>query len=276
LPPDPRRGAGVRHTLFSALLLPLLAWLVLCARMAFQQRELIYFGGATRVAASATNFSLPREAGVVLRGWRVNPEAADAVLYFGGNAEEVGGMRRSLQDWLPRRTSYLLAYRGYGASDGEPAQDLLFADAVALYDAVAARHPGGRIAVIGRSLGSGVAAYLAAQRPVEKLVLVTPFDSLVAVAGAHFPWLPTTLLVSERFESTHWLQHYRGPLLVIRAGRDRIVPAANTDRLIAALPQVPQVLLLPDADHNAVLETPSEAHMLSRFLAAEGTESTAP
>jgi len=253
-----------------ALLLPLLVWVGICVLMYLQQRELVYFGGFTRVDAAATNFALPRDDDITLRGWVVNSGASDVLLYFGGNAEDISHMDGSLRSWLPQRTSYLLAYRGYGASDGAPAQDLLFADALALYDAVAARHPGARIAAIGRSLGSGVAAYLAAHRPVEKLVLVTPFDSMVAVAGVHYPWLPTSLLVTERYESTRWLRDYRGPVLVIRAGRDAVVPPANTDRLIAALPQAPQVLALPTAGHNDVLVTPAEIAVLMRFLAPGG------
>jgi len=252
------------------LLLPVLVWVGICALMFVQQRSLVYFGGFTRVDAAATTFSLQREAGVVLRGWVVNPGAADVVLYFGGNAESIDSMGGPLGTLLPQRTSYLLAYRGYGASDGAPAQDLLFADAVALYDDVLARHPGARIAVIGRSLGSGVAAHLAAQRPVEKLVLVTPFDSLVAVAGEHYPWLPTSLLVTERYESAHWLRDYRLPVLVIRAGRDQIVPPASTDRLIAALPRPPQVLTLPSAGHNDVMGSQAEAEALMRFLGRDG------
>lgn len=258
--------ARLTRLMATAILLPLLVWVAICVLMFLQQRQLVYYGDATRIAAAQTDFALSRDDGATLRGWVVNPGSTDALLYFGGNAEEVGQMRGSLQQWLPERSSYLLAYRGYGASDGSPSQDALFADAAALYDEVAARHPGARIAVIGRSLGSGVAAFLAAQRPVEKLVLLTPFDSMVAVAGAHYPWLPTSMLMTERYESERWLRDYHGSVLVIRAGRDVIVPPANTDRLIAALPRQPQVLVLPNAGHNSVLVTPVEVETLIRFL----------
>ncbi len=263
----PAPSAPWPQRLLRVVLLPFVAWVGLCGWMYVQQREMVYFGGYTRVDADSTNYALRRDDGVVLRGWVVNPGAPDVLLYFGGNAEHVGELGELLAGWLPQRTAYLVAYRGYGASDGAPAQDLLFADAQALYDDVAARHPGARIAVMGRSLGSGIAAYLTAQRPVEKLVLVTPFDSLVAVAGAHYPWLPTSLLVTERYESAAWLRDYRGEVLVIRAGRDVIVPPASTDRLIAALPRPPQVIALANAGHNNVLTTAAEADAIIRFLA---------
>ena len=93
------------------------------------------------------------------------------------------------------------------------------------------------IAVIGRSLGSGVASHVAAQRPVARLVLVTPFDSLADVGQAHYRWLPVRWLVKDRYESARYLAKYHGPVLVIRAGRDQVIPAASTHRLIASLPR---------------------------------------
>jgi pimeloyl-ACP methyl ester carboxylesterase len=255
----------VRRTMLMLLVLPALLWAGFCALIYFQQKQLVYYPGPTRVPAHTTDFELARD-GLVLRGWLANAGRDDVLIYFGGNAEAVQHMREPLATWLPDHTSVLLAYRGYGASDGSPQESLLFSDALALYDDLRRRQPDARISVMGRSLGSGVAAYLASQRPVERLVLVTPFDSMVAVAGTHYPWLPTRLLVTERFESARWLAGFRQPVLIIRAGRDQVVPPANTDRLIAALPVPPQVLDLPAADHNSVMASPAEAEALRAFL----------
>ena len=137
-----------------------------------------------------------------------------------------------------------MPYRGYGGSDGEPDRDAMLADALALYDEVAKRHPGQPVAVVGRSLGSGVAAWVASRRPVAKLVLVTPFDSLGKVAKVHYPWLPVDLLLRERYDSADWLRGRREPTLVLRASDDRAVPAANTDALLAALPPTTQVVAI--------------------------------
>ena len=122
--------------------------------------------------------------------------------------------------------------------------------------------------MIGRSLGSGVASYVASQRPVAKLVLVTPFDSLASVAQAHYPWLPMHWLLTDRYASTDYLPKYAGPLLVVRAGRDSVVPPANTDQLLAALPQPPRVLALPEADHASVSQDPAYGRALSDFVSA--------
>lgn len=241
-------------------------YLLLCGAMYLRQRDLMYFPQVTRVDAGATDFQLERP-GVVLRGWRVNPQQRDALLYFGGNAESIEAMREPLARWAPGRTAYLVSYRGYGASDGEPSEAALAADAVHLYDHVQARHPGGTVAVIGRSLGSGVAAHVASQRPVAALVLVTPFDSLAAVAAGHYPWLPVNRLLHDRYDSAQHLRAYRGPVLVVQAEHDAVVPAARTARLVAGLPQRPQVRLLAGVGHNFDADQPGYGAAVAQFLA---------
>lgn len=230
-----------------------------------RQRDLVYFPQATRVPADQTDFAVHHD-GVTLRGWMVHPGQPGAVLYFGGNAESIEGMRGRLAQWVPARSSYLVAYRGFGASDGVPGESALFADAVAVFDHVQARHPGAPVAVIGRSLGSGVAAYLASQRPVDRLVLVTPFDSLANVAQAHYRWFPLRRLLKDHYESTRYLARYHGRVLVIRAGRDEVIPAASTDRLVSSLARPPRVVDLPAASHNTVDDDPAYGAALSAFL----------
>lgn len=230
-----------------------------------QQRRLLYYPQLTRADPAGTDFALDRGA-AVLRGWIANPGSPDPVLYFGGNAERVEDNREAFAAWLPERSVYLPAHRGYGASDGAPGEAALYADALALYDFVRARHPGQRIAVVGRSLGSGVAAYLAARRPVERLALVTPFDSLGAVAAGHYPWLPVRLLLRERYETAAHLRGYRGPLLVLRAGRDEVVPPARTDALLAGLGGDVEVVAIDAAGHNDLHAHPGYGQALARFL----------
>ena len=246
-------------------LLVLLPYAALCALMYAKQRELVYHPQGTRLPASQTDFSLMRE-GVVLRGWRRNPDRRDALVYFGGNAESARASAERFAAWFPDRSVYVLAYRGYGASEGEPGEAALAADAIALYDLVASHHRGGDIALVGRSLGSGVAAHVAGARPVSRLVLVTPFDSLVGVAGLHYPWLPTGLLMKDRFDSARHLARYRGPVLVVSAGRDRVVPPESTARLVAALPVPPRIVHVDGADHDSALASDPERVALRHFL----------
>jgi hypothetical protein len=252
----------VRGGIRFAILL-LLLYTAAFSLLYIEQRQLLYFPAATRVAVGDTHFALRNE-GVVLRGWIENPGQQRALLYFGGNGESLGSERAEFAAMFPHRTVYLLAYRGYGASDGEPAEQSLFSDALTLFDRVRARHVA--VAVVGRSLGSGVASYLASKRPVERLALVTPFDSIVNVAYAHYPYFPVPWLLKDRYESTRYIPRYHGPILVLCAGRDDVVPPADTDRLLAEISASHAVLAFPSAGHNSISDDPGYAPTLSEFM----------
>jgi pimeloyl-ACP methyl ester carboxylesterase len=242
-----------------------LVYIGICWFLYANQRSMIYYGGFTRIDPSATDFALARP-DATLRGWVVNPGKPDPILYFGGNGESIQLNREDFARWFPGRSVYLLAYRGYGASDGEPSEAAIVQDALVLFDHVQQRHPQQRIAVIGRSLGSGVASQVAAQRPVERLALITPFDSLVGAAQTHYPVIPVDWLMHERYESDKALREFRKPVLVLHGGRDDIVPEASTLRLIAALPAKPQVLRFAEAGHNDISDNPNFGDALSEFL----------
>ncbi|WP_295909858.1 alpha/beta fold hydrolase [uncultured Xanthomonas sp.] len=255
----------LRYTAIAAAILAA-AYVLVCALLYLGQRDLLYFPQGTRVAPAQTDFALRRGADVELRGWQVNPGRDKVLLYFGGNAEDLRFARAQLQTALPDHSLYLLAYRGYGASDGKPSETALVGDAVALYDHVRAAQPQAQIAVLGRSLGSGVASQLAARRAVAQLVLVTPFDSLVSAAQAHYPWAPVRWLLRDRYDSARALRAYGGQLLILRAGRDQVVPPASTDALLKALPHRPTVVAFAQADHNDISDDPGYVRALQAFL----------
>lgn len=255
----------MRVFLIIVAILALLGYVGACAFLYAKQRELMYYGWATAVDAASTDYAL-RRPDAVLRGWVVQPEAGAPVLYFGGNAEHVEQNREDFARWFPGRSLYFLAYRGYGASDGAPSQDALVADAVAFFDDVQARHPGQPIDVVARSLGTGIASQLAARRPLARLVLVTPFDSMRATAQAHYPAFPIRWLLKDSYDSATALHGFRGPLLIVHGGRDDVVPEANTQALIASLPARPTVVRIPTADHNDIAVHPEFGPALAAFL----------
>jgi pimeloyl-ACP methyl ester carboxylesterase len=227
------------------------------------QRQQIYHPEASWRVQQPPDFELVNE-GVRLRGWVMNPGRAKALVYFGGNGERLEDARDELARWFPDRTIYLLPYRSYGASEGEPSEQALVSDALALFDHVAPEHAS--VAVIGRSLGSGVAVQLAARRPVERLVLVTPFDSLVRVAAGYFAWLPVSALMRDRYESWRYVNDIHCPVLVIRAEADEIIPAERTLTLLKAFKQPPSVQVVADAGHNTVQDHADYRVSLERFL----------
>jgi len=256
----------VRRTLVGVLGSLLLAYAGLLAVLYLMQRSLLYFPQFTHDPPVAADFRLDVD-GAVLRGWVVNPGQPLALLYFGGNGEDVSLNRYDVGHWAPGHTVYLVAYRGFGHSSGEPTEVALAADAIALFDHVAAKHSG--IDALGRSVGSAVAVHLAAARPVRRLALITPFDSVLRVGQDHYPWLPLSWLLEDRFESWRRAPMLTLPILVVSAGRDNIIAPERTEALVAALPRPPERLHLPAAGHNDVQVFPEYTETLRRFFAAE-------
>jgi dienelactone hydrolase len=208
---------------------------------------------------AASEVTIPSADGAKLHGWLVMPQGTEPVplvLYFGGNAEEVSFMLESVGDPVrgstPGAAWLLMNYRGYGASEGSPSQSSLVADALAHYD-FAARRAGvdpQRIFVFGRSLGSGVAVQLAAQRPVHGVILVAPYDSLAAVAKRYYWYLPVDWMLKHRFDSIALAPQMKQPLLCLIAEHDEVIPAEHSERLFAAWAGPKRKVLLGAAGHN--------------------------
>jgi len=225
-------------------------YLVLCAALFFFQRSLIYFPQPNAVSGSDSQLvlSMPDAQVSVITRERVGPRA---LIYFGGNAEDVSRNLPEFAEAFPEYAVYLLNYRGFGGSGGSPSEAAIAEDALALFDQVYASHP--QIAVVGRSLGSGVAVRLASQRPVQQLILVTPYNSLEEIAARQYPWVPVKWLLKDRFESGKYAAHIRVPTLLLAASDDEVIPRASTQRLLENFPQGVAVLrVVPDSGHNSI------------------------
>lgn len=241
------------------------------------QERLIFFpqplAGTGHLPPRTQGWTLRAEDGTRLAGFVVPPpEAAPrapAVLVFGGNAEEVSWWLADAR-WPAGWLRAGLNYRGYGASEGAPSEAALVADALAAFDALAARADvdPSRIVVVGRSLGTGVAAKLAATRPAAAAVLVSPYDSLVAVGRQHYPWLPVASLLRHRFDAEASARVAKVPLLAIVAADDAIIPPERSKALVEAWSGTKTLVILPGRGHNDLGRDAGLWAALARFLGA--------
>jgi pimeloyl-ACP methyl ester carboxylesterase len=196
--------------------------------------------------------------GTRVHAWHVKSGPV-LVLYFGGNAEEVSWMLEEAQAGAPGVSWLLMDYRGYGQSAGSPSEAALVADALALYDHALAL-PGTdpkRLYAFGRSLGSGVAVALAAERPLAGLILATPFDSLAAVAKRYYWYLPVDWMLKHRFDSIARAPQQRAPLLCLVAEFDEVIPPVHAERLFEAWGGPKRKVVLAASAHNG-----TDAHPL--------------
>jgi len=232
----------------------LLLYVGVCAALFVFQRALIYFPQPSTVGGSAAMFTMPVPGAELLVS--VRPHAGPkALIYFGGNAEDVSFNLPSFSSAFPEHALYLLHYRGYGGSTGKPSEESLHADAQALFDKVHRDHA--EIAVVGRSLGSGVAVRLASRRPAARLVLVTPYDSIQEIAVHRFPYFPIRWLLTDKFESWRDAPKIQISTLLVGAEYDEVIPRASTERLLAAFkPGTATLVFIPEASHNTISNTP--------------------
>jgi len=248
-------GAGIVAT----------GYVALAAYVYVAQRSFLYFP-VPAANASARSVTVTSH-GESLRVWTAG-EGSHAVVYFGGNAEDVSVNVGPLAQAVPGSTVYLESYRGYGGSSGSPTEEALRADAQAVYDSVHESRP--RISAIGRSLGSGVAAYLATVRPIDRLVLVTPYDSILNMAKSRFSYLPVGLLLKDRFDTAALVAAIKVRTLILLAEHDATIPRERSMALIERFPpgQV-QVEVIAGATHNSIESFPRYNALVGKFLQEE-------
>jgi uncharacterized protein len=220
------------------------------------QRSLIYFPtrqlGPRPPGAEKATFTTSD--GLELGGWFFPAEGTKgrAVLVCNGNAGNRSHRVLLAEALRDRGWAVLLYdYRGYGGNPGRPSEQGLAKDARAALSWLAGRDDvdADRIAYFGESLGAGVAAGLAAERPPVALVLRSPFTSLVDLGRVHYPFLPVRLLLRDRFPVVDHVRSYDGPVLVIWGGSDTIVPPAQSSAVAEAASRSRHVVI-PGADHN--------------------------
>jgi alpha/beta superfamily hydrolase len=199
------------------------------------------------------------------------PGPHPAVVYFGGRSEEVSWVVRDAGKLFPGMAVLAVNYRGYGDSHGEPAEIYMVEDGCMLFDWLASRvHVDARrIAVVGRSLGSGVAVQVAKQRPVHSVVLITPYDSILALAKRKFRVMPIEYMLRHRFESIKFAPALKAPTYVLRAASDDVVPHSNTDQLVAKLAQLCADDTIPDSDHFNIPYLEATQSRIAAFLGAQ-------
>ena len=222
------------------------------------QRALQYFPERARTPPAAAG--LPEAEEVVLDSsggervivWHIPPRGEKpVVLYFHGNGGSLRGRVDRFRALAADGTGLIaLCYRGYGGSSGRPTEKGLIDDALAAYAFAAARYPASRLALWGESLGTGVAVALAAQKPVGRIVLESPFTSIADIAAQIYWFFPVRLLIKDSFRSDLLIGTVTAPFLILHGDKDSIVPIALGDQLYKLITAPKRFVRFPGAGHN--------------------------
>ncbi|HEY7403251.1 MAG TPA: alpha/beta hydrolase [Candidatus Angelobacter sp.] len=193
-----------------------------------------------------------------------NPSARFTLLVSHGNAEDLGDDRYWLQDLRKAGFSVLAYdYEGYGTSEGKPSEQAAYADEAAAYDYLTEklRIPADRIVILGRSVGSGPATYIAARRPAAALILQSPFVSAFRVL-TRIPLLPF-----DKFPNGKNIRQVHCPVLIMHSQGDTIIPYWHGQKLFALANEPKQFFAAKNTDHNEMEMAQGYWEALQKFQA---------
>ena len=245
-------------------MLPLLgfaavAYAALVGGLYLFQRQLLYFPDRAHPELfglqqlGVREVTLSTEDGLSLLSWYVPARPGRPVIaYFHGNGGHIGYRAERLLRLAREGFGVLMAeYRGYGGNPGTPSEAGFYADgraALAFLDREGLAAD--RLVLYGESLGSGVAVALAVEHQIAALVLEAPFTSVAEVAQSHFPYVPASRMVVDRFDSLSRIGKVRAPILVLHGERDRVVPVRYGRALFDAAPETKEGWFAPEAGHE--------------------------
>lgn len=200
------------------------------------------------------NLSFEVQKNIVLDGVykKANKENAPLLIYFGGNADDATRILLHVKS-LKEFDIVSFNYRGYVRSEGKPSEKEIFSDALKIYDKFAKNK---NAIVMGRSLGTGVATYLASRRPIKGVILITPYDSIASIGQKIYPYLPVYFLSKHKFESIKYILHVKAPVGLIEVVNDETIPKYHFDKLREKVPNLALHVELNNTTHAEVLTHP--------------------
>jgi uncharacterized protein len=225
------------------------------------QRKLMYFPDTRRTLPAQADLAgvdeqvlnMPDGARVIAWYGKAKPDRP-TLLYFHGNGGSLIDRAERIRRFMAEGWGvYMMSYRGYGGSSGAPNEAANVADARIAYGALVVDGVKPEsIILYGESLGSGVAARIAAERPVGGIILEAPYTSITAVAAKAYPYLPVSYLLSDRYETDKYIRQVKAPLLILHGERDRVIPVAMGQELARLANEPKKLVLLPNAGHSNI------------------------
>lgn len=282
----PSRSAGVVKQWVRAvgilLGILILLYALIVGVVFFKQREWLYPVIASSAAPDADGpaiqvVSIDTPDNERLVGWYLPPQPGQpTMLFFSGQG---GGLSLQTGRWqrIARQGVGFLAigYRGHDGSTGKPSETGLHTDARAAYDWLAKRTSSDQIVIHGFSLGSGVAARLAIERPAKALILEAPYTSTADVAAKAWPWLPVNLLMLDQYRSRDIIDQVAMPILIVHGDRDVVIPFSQ-GRLLFDLAGSPKRMVQMIGSNHSTLTRDGLYDHVWRFLDLPASATAAP
>jgi len=265
--------------LISLFIAPATIYIAFLTLLYLTQEKLIFPGAKPNYLLYSKledNLEIVESGSYLLQGWKVagiKPEVDAVVIYFGGNAEDTIQILPLLKQ-LHVNLVYTFNYRGFGLSEGKPSEYNLYLDAKAIYSHVKSQSPGSRIIIIGNSLGSAVAGYVASVENIDKLILLSPLSSLEEIAKCYFKRILPGFLVKHKFDLKTHVSNVRAECMVILARDDSIIKNEFSMKTFRNLASKKHLIVIPDVDHNDLLNLKSTFEHINKFIVTNRVEQT--
>ena len=177
------------------------------------------------------------------------------LLYFHGNAGDLSGWGTIAEYFVAQEYDVLIMdYRTYGKSTGKLSEEAFYMDAQYCYDYLLTHYSEDEITLYGRSLGTGIASYVASKNNPKQLILETPYYSILDVAKDRFPILPVKQLLKYQFPTYQFLPKVTCPITIIHGTEDRVVPFVSAEKLSALNIENLNFITVNGAGHNNLIE----------------------
>lgn len=225
-------------------------YLLALAYLYFWQDKLIflnrYANAYTPTVAKLIEFKTSD--GLKLEGGYVeHKKGLPLVVYFGGNAANVLYFLDDIASKIKEYNFVSFNYPGYANSEGKPSEKEILKYALEITKKYKPKY------IIGRSLGTAVASFVASKQELNSLLLITPFDSIEEVAQSKYPIFPIKLLLRHKFQELSWLQSTKAKEVnALFVKNDEVIPLKNIEHLKKSV-KFNKIEVI-DATHNSIYE----------------------
>ncbi|MCE3254832.1 MAG: alpha/beta hydrolase [Rickettsiaceae bacterium] len=246
---------GFRSNILRLIKTGLVAYLGLAAILFTFQTGYIYYPNKTDFQNCPSFKDAEKISFGSSRGYFTKRSSEKVIVFYHGNAGRACD-RNYLDKFFAKEnySTYFVEYSGYAQKENHPSMKKLLKnveDSIKFLETKNFKH----IAVIAESIGTGPAAYHAANSSIHNLILITPYNNLASVAFSHYPIYPMSLLLLNNFTPDIWLSHYKGPVSIILAGNDEVIPTKFGRKLYEDInSDFKKIYVIEDAGHNSIYD----------------------
>jgi alpha-beta hydrolase superfamily lysophospholipase len=173
------------------------------------------------------------------------------VLYFHGNRKNISWYEKYVHSFTSQGYElWMIDYPGFGKSTGAFTEEKLYAYALELYKLARTRYKPINIVIYGKSMGTGIAAELAAVRDCKYLILETPYYSMTSLAAHYFPIYPVSRLIHYKFPTNVWLMKVTAPVILFHGTEDAVIPYSQSEKLSSVLKPQDELVRIERGRHN--------------------------